>query len=155
MKKTKGFTLIELLIVIAIVVILMGVVIVAINPLRQFAMANNSQRWANVAAILNAVSQNIIDNRGVWSCASGDLPATSTNMADSVSDPAGYDICSCLVPVYIAEMPVDPSVGNYVNCSSYNASYNIYQDPFTRRVTVEAPFSQSENGIPLEISVTR
>lgn len=45
----------------------------------------------------NAVSQNIIDNRGAWTCGAGDLPTTSAkNMADPTSDPAGYDICSCL-----------------------------------------------------------
>jgi prepilin-type N-terminal cleavage/methylation domain-containing protein len=36
----KGFTLIELLVVIGIVVILMTAALVAINPFRQFAMAN-------------------------------------------------------------------------------------------------------------------
>jgi prepilin-type N-terminal cleavage/methylation domain-containing protein len=154
-RKAAGFTLIELLIVIGILVILMGTVIVAINPMKQFAKANNSQRWANITAILNAVSQNIIDNRGTWTCGAGALPATSTNMADTTSDPAGYDICSCLVPLYIAEMPVDPTAGSYTDCSTYNAGYSIYQNPLTHRVTVKAPSAQSENGDSSEISVTR
>jgi len=154
-KKGAGFTLIELLIVIGILVILMGTVIVAVNPMKQFAKANNSQRWANATAILSAVSQNIIDNRGTWTCSAGALPSTSTNMADTTSDPGGYNICSCLVPLYIAQMPSDPTVGNYVNCSTYNTGYSIYQDPLTHRVTVKAPFAQPESGDSSEISVTR
>jgi len=154
-KKAAGFTLIELLIVIGILVILMGTVIVAINPMKQFAKANNSQRWANITAVLNAVSQNIIDNRGTWTCGAGALPTTSTNMADTASDPTGYDICACLVPLYIAEMPGDPTAGSYVDCNTYNTAYSIYQDSLTHRVTVEAPSAQSENGDSPEISVTR
>ncbi len=76
-------------------------------------------------------------------------------MADATSDPSGYDICSCLAPLYVAQMPTDPTVGSYIDCGTYNTAYSIYQDPLTRRVTVEAPSAQSENGGPPEISVTR
>lgn len=152
----KGFTLIELLIVIGIVTILMGIVIAAINPMRQFAKANNSRRWANVTTILNAVSQNIIDNRGAWTCGVGSVPTTSAkNMADSTSDPAGYDICSCLVPKYLANMPVDPTIGGYTNCTIYNTGYSISQNATTGRVTISAPRAQSENGAAPVISVTQ
>lgn len=151
----KGFTLIELLIVIGVIVILAGVIIVAVNPRRQFAMANNSRRWANINAVLNAVSQNIVDNRGIWTCASGALPASPTNMADPVADPVGYDICTCLAPTYLAELPVDPTTGSYTDCTAYNSGYSISQDAVTTRVTVSAPSAQSENGSSPVISVTR
>ena len=150
-KKLKGFTLIELLIVIGIIVVLAGVMIVAINPMRQFAMANNSRRLANITAILNAVSQNVIDNKGVWTCDAGALPINSpTNMAA-----AGYDICDCLVSKYIPEMPVDPTNGSYTDCAIYNTGYNIFKDATTGRVTISAPNAQSENGDAPMISVTR
>jgi len=151
----RGFTLIELLIVIGIIIVLAGVVIVAVNPMRQFAMANNSRRLANVNAILNAVSQNIVDNKGIWVCAVGSLPVSPTNMADPVSDPAGYDICSCLVPTYVPELPVDPTTSAYIDCTSYNSGYSISQDAVTSRVTVSAPNAQSVDGSFPVISVTR
>ena len=151
----KGFTLIELLIVIGIIVVLAGVVIVAINPIRQFAMANNSRRSADVGAILSAVSQNMVDNRGIWTCAAGSLPASATNMADATSDPAGYDICSCLVPTYVAELPVDPTTSSYTDCTTYNSGYSISQDATTSRVTISAPNAQSVDGSTPVISVTR
>src|SRR6187549_2690684 len=64
--KQGGFTLIEILVVIGIIAILAAVVIIAINPARQFAQARDSQRSSNVNAILNAVWQRMVDHRGVW-----------------------------------------------------------------------------------------
>ena len=60
----KGFTLLELLIVIAIVVILIGVTIAAINPAAQIRRANTATRWTNVSVIANAVAQKIINDGG-------------------------------------------------------------------------------------------
>ena len=149
--RNEGFTLIELLIVIGILAILMGTVIVAVNPIRQFAMANNSQRWTNITTILNAVSQNIVDNRGIWTCVDyPTLPASATLITNT-----GADICNCLVPKYIAELPVDPTAGSYTDCTVYDAGYNIFQNPTTGRIIIEAPFAQSENGEALDISVSR
>src|SRR3712207_5801362 len=104
--KQKGFTLIEILVVIGIIAVLATVVLVAVNPGRQFAQARNTQRISNVNALLNAVGQNIADNKGVFTCAEGALPTTATIISSSA-----YDIRSCIIPNYMNEIPVDPSVG--------------------------------------------
>lgn len=145
---SKGFTLIELLIVIGILAILMAGIIVAINPARQFSQARDAQRLSNVEAILSAVNQNMVDNRGTFTCPAGSLPATTTNMSNAVGD---YDICGCLVADYLAALPVDPdpTVGSYTDCTTYNTGYTIFQDT-NGRITVSAP--SAELG---PISVTR
>jgi prepilin-type N-terminal cleavage/methylation domain-containing protein len=134
--KAKGFTLIEILVVIGIIAILAAIVIIAINPARQFAQARNSQRQSNVESILNAVGQNIADNKGIFSCAAGVLPTTATMIESN----GGYDLRGCIVPTYMAEIPVDPSTGTLAaDASSYNTGYTIMQSATTARITVCAP----------------
>lgn len=149
-QSSRGFTLIEVLIVIGIIAILAAVVIVAVNPARQFAQARNTQRWSNVLAMLNAVNQNMVDNRGSWTCAGGTIPSVATNMADPTSDPTGYDICSCIVDTYISSMPFDPTVGSYTDCTTYDSGYTIVQDATSGRITIAA--SSAEIGESISVS---
>src|ERR1700690_3276066 len=100
----KGFTLIEILVVIGMIAILATIVIIAINPARQFALGRNTQRTANVNAILNAIGTNIADNKGAFNCAGNPLPSSTSTVISSTA----YNIRPCLVPTYISELPVDP-----------------------------------------------
>ena len=149
LKPKSGFTLIEILIVMAIIAMLAAVVIIAINPARQFAQARNTQRWAAVNSILNAVHQNMIDNRGTWNSTGcgASLPSTATVIKNS----DGVDLCACLVTTYLASLPYDPKTGSYTSCAGYDTGYTIYQDATTGRITVAAP--QAE--LTQSIAVTR
>lgn len=133
----RGFTLIELLIVIALIAVLAGAVIIALNPARQFQQARDSERWSHMSALANAIQQNMTENRGVWTCAVA-LPATAKNIADATTDATGVDICSCLVPSQVASLPFDPSTGSYTSCTTYDTKYTVLQDATTKRVTVAA-----------------
>ena len=163
-RKSSGFTLIEILVVIGIVAVLAAIVIVAINPARQFAQARNSQRQANVTVLLNAIGQRIADNKGVFSGGTPNCPllTPSTNYRIAkVSNAGPNDInLSCLTPTYVpAALPFDPSVvGAYWTSSSdYNTEYFVQLDN-QGRFTVSAPGALTESALgsnPPAISVTR
>ena len=126
----RGFTLIELLVVIGILTILLAIVLVAINPGRQFAQSNNTKRRADVATLLNAIHQYEIDHRGV-------LPPGISSSSGTISK-TGVDICASLVSTYTAQLPFDPVTGNYTDCSTYNTGYTVVTST-NNRVTVSAP----------------
>ncbi len=99
--KHKGFTLIEILVVIDIIAILAAIVIVAINPKKHFDEAIAAQRDANVNTILNAVSQYIVDEKGV-------LPTMPVEEDDGTDGEISTTFCDLLVNEYIGGMPTDP-----------------------------------------------
>ena len=132
--KKKAFTLIEVLLVVVIIAILAGIVIIAVNPGRQISQTNNAQRDSDVRAILDAVVQFSVENRGT-------LPAGITAVATTVGSAVGQiDICADIVPTYVAAMPFDPTTtgAQYTSCASYDTGYTILEDA-NGRVTVAAP----------------
>lgn len=145
---SRGFTLIELLVVIGILAVLFAIVLVAINPARQFSQANNTKRNSDVATILNAVGQYAADNQG-------SLPTGITTTAQEIKAGAGgADICTALVPKYVAALPADPTVGGgaaITDCALYSTGYNVVQSATDSRVTVNAPSAE----LGATISVTR
>ena len=147
MYNKKGFSLIEILIAITLITMLASIVIIAVNPGRQFAQGRNTQRWTAVSSILNSVHQNMVDNNGIFDfsgCNATSIPGVATNI-----DSAGVDLCDCLVPDYIAAMPFDPSTGSYTDCANYDSGYEILQDATSKRVTVSSP--DAELGIAISV----
>ncbi len=147
MKQNKAFTLIEILIVIGLIAVLAGVLIVALNPARQFSQARNAQRWNNIDTIMSATIANLTDNRGTFTCTgAGAIPATATKMANGVGN---YDIGPCLSPTYAVSLPFDPSASgaHWTTSADYDLNYTIMRDATTGRITIAAPGAELSESI--------
>ena len=115
MQNKNGFTLLEILLVVALIAILAGIIIVAINPSKQLADGRNTQRAADVNTIINAVYQYAIDNNGAMPTS---IPTSSTCPGTGLSEICKKDAaCSNLVDLettllasskYLVSIPFDP-----------------------------------------------
>jgi len=146
-----GFTLLEVLLVIALLGILAGIVIVALNPATQLAKANNAQRSSDANTILNAVWQYSLGNQGSLPSsvlASADcLGTAAAEICKTGGDCTGLTDLSVLTTneQYIVSMPFDPT-----GSSADGAGYEIKKSA-NGRVTVVAPDAELSD----TISVTR
>lgn len=151
MKKTlRGFTLVELLVVIGILAVLTAIVLVAVNPGRQFMQARDTQRRADVNTISTAIVAFMSDPNNTADKSLSGMGIT----ADCVIGPAhaigtaGLDLGAIVAPVYVAALPVDPTNGDATN-TLYTVCVN---DATSNRFTVAAT---SEMVPATPISVTR
>jgi prepilin-type N-terminal cleavage/methylation domain-containing protein len=81
----KGFTLIELLIVIAIIGVLAGAVLLALNPAARIKSANDATVKSNISAIQNAVTLYLSDNR---SFPPDQAHLTTAQVVNGITNPA-------------------------------------------------------------------
>lgn len=161
-KQQKGFTLIELLVVIGILAVLLAITLIAINPARQFAQANDTKRRSDVNAILNAIDQYAADNHGSLPGTFGTCTSAAPCTLQSGGAAGTVDICAPLVTKYLAALPVDPKTGTDTtagttgqavsNCTdTYNTDYKLSQaSGGDNRITISAT-----GEIDTNISVTR
>ncbi|MBI2103418.1 prepilin-type N-terminal cleavage/methylation domain-containing protein [Candidatus Woesebacteria bacterium] len=163
-KLQRGFTLIELLIVIGILAILLAITLVALNPAKQFAQSNDTKRRSDINAILNAIHQYSADNQGLLTGLSIPVEAEAgagcqaSNIANGAISNTGADICSEIVPEFMAALPVDPQVNNgdpiteagCTDVAGYTTGYSVIQSSSNSRVTVCAT-----GEITVNLSVTR
>jgi len=139
MKNKKGFTLIELLVVIGMITILFAIVLIAVNPARQFAQARNTQRRSDIRTILDACWQYAADHNGsIPSC----IGTTAKHIG---TDSGNCDLSGDLVPNYVTAIPKDPSTG-----TDGDTQYTIVKNT-NNRITVAAPGAELSE----TISVTR
>lgn len=144
----SGFTLLEVLLVVAIIAILAGIVIIAINPGKNLGDSRNSQRSADVNTIINGVYQYALDTNGT-------IPTSVTTTPTEVCA-TGAASCTGLVDLgvltasgkYLVSIPKDPQCPT--GCATNGTGYRIAKDA-NNRLIVTAPSAEQGK----TISVTK
>lgn len=142
--------MIEILISMAILAIIVGAYFLVANPAGQLSAARNNTRSLNLQTLMLAIRQNIADQGNeTFSCAAGAIPTSATNMG---SASGSYNIAPCLVPNYLAILPIDPTASSayYTSATNYNTEYSILLNA-SGSVTLSAPNAE----LGKTISVTR
>ncbi|NMB56460.1 type II secretion system protein [Candidatus Beckwithbacteria bacterium] len=151
----KGFTLIELLVVIGIIAILATIVLVAVNPGRNFATARNTQRQSDLYSLTNAIYQFSVEHNGNYPEMANGTAISNDPDAPSIVGTGNFNLAAAgeveagvvrdtIVPTYIAAIPVDPSTGD-----AANTGYRIFVDSNGRLV------ASASGELDAEITVIR
>jgi len=117
----KGFTIIEIIIITSVIVILAGITIVSVNPLKRIEDSRDAQRYADIQSIAHALELYTTDN--------GDIPSDFNITTVDIDEK--YMLCggansyerTCLgetrlcvrvndadfLGVYLDDLPIDPT----------------------------------------------
>jgi prepilin-type N-terminal cleavage/methylation domain-containing protein len=133
----KGFTLLEVLLVVAIIAILAGIVIIAINPGKNLGDTRNAQRSADVNTIINGTYQYILDNNGVLPTIGARTGAVVITTTPTEVCNTSTATCTGLVDLavlttagkYIVAIPKDPQAPTCTTgCGANGTGYQIAKD---------------------------
>jgi prepilin-type N-terminal cleavage/methylation domain-containing protein len=158
-KTQRGFTLLEVLLVVAIIAILAGIVIIAINPGKNLGDTRNSQRSADVNTLINGVYQYELDNNGVVPPVGSRTGAVAISSTATEICSAAASTCTGLVDLnvlstngkYLVAIPGDPTCPTGPPaCSANGAGYKIGLTT-NGRLVVSAPQAEQSK----TISVTK
>ncbi len=153
-QKQAGFTLLEVLLVVAIIAILAGIVIIAINPGKNLGDSRNAQRSADVNTIINGVYQYTLDNNGVLPAVGSRTGAVAISTTPTEVCNTSTSTCTGLVDLavltalgkYVVAIPKDPQ------CPTTNLNgtcYFISKDA-NNRLVVSA--NLAENGKTISVN---
>jgi len=161
----SGFTLLEMLLVVAIIAVLAGIAVVAINPGKQLATVRNTERTFNLSEIHKAMQQYFIDHY-IYPAATPttltEICNTGSNSTSTGIDCTGLIDLSPLVPTYLTSIPIDPqgSTLSFINnlipkvyATTNGTGYKVMKDT-NNKIVLTAPQAELSAFIAIGTTTT-
>lgn len=121
------------------------ILLTSIDPVEQFAKASNTKRRTDVNMIMTAIKLYKADNEGL-------LPANISTAPLEIRT-SGVDLCTALVPEYMAALPADLDSNNGEAISDctvpYETGYEVFVDD-QGKLTVRA--KEAELDTPISVT---
>ncbi len=95
-----------------------GIWLALSNPEQQIIEIKNRHRRADVYNLASAI-------RAATDASSGRPLLGITGSTSTIKKTRGADLCTALVPNFMAALPVDPDTGYYHDCSNYDTGYTV------------------------------
>ena len=116
--KINGFTLIELLVTIAIIGVLAGVVLIAIDPAKQIARANDAGGKSDISQIAGAVEAYAVAHNSTY------IGGTATTMTGPAEGPAATGTATNWAAILIASGEIKQVRNTGINYDTNGAGAN-------------------------------
>lgn len=146
-KSQNGFTLAELFVVSILFILLLALGLKVVNPKDYSSVDRDAQRRIAVASIAEGVKAYVAVN--------GSLPPGITKKSQVIGSFSGeLNLCTALVPKYLKQLPIDPTLGRAVKCfndDQYISGYSIAATGSGNQVIVK---SDGTEGSSKPISAT-
>lgn len=154
MRESKGFTLIELVVVVAIISVLAAVLVVVLNPLKQFQRARDAQR-RNTLKQLQGLLERYYNDHDAYPSTGGLYYSSEPNNNASVDSTHSTDWIPGLAPTYLPSMPSDPIGGSSTSsnpaCIGFKRAYLYRSDGAEYALFASCSIEASSTSDPKDI----
>jgi type II secretory pathway pseudopilin PulG len=153
MKNKGGFFLLELIPTLTVVAFMLTIVILAINPFKQFQKVRNTSRKHDVSQIADAIVEHSRDNGRSLILNIPREPAVAVEICGDIETGSCTNLLdlSPLIGTYLDEVPIDPRSSDPDRFNEHSRYFIVRTQ--SEHIVVSAPDTEPEGDE--DIAVTR
>lgn len=137
----RGLTLLEVMITLTIVVLMIGMMVVFLNPADQLSKAEESVIRSELSLIRQSLNQVVVSNEAIIPTEIAD--AGLSGFQEIGNSAGSYDICDLVVPSQLLILPFAEG-GHFTDCTDYALGYELQFTASPEAIVLRDPVSGIE-----------